>query len=310
MEQNTISQGVHGIGIHAKAGNPDIVLTQNRIFDNRNEHIFLSEGDQVRINNNILYGSLHPGQAGILLYNTDQVEIVNNTLDGIPDISVAGIAIGNPGIGVSFDVVIKNNILTRWNKAIQNRDSGNSFKEVGHNLFSENVKDIEDLAANAGSQIPSNRAGDLFVSPGYVDPASRNYHLLAGSPALDQAAPAEAPAVDFDGQARPYGSGFDLGADEASSDAPVSPPSCTGAGCGGGNGNGNPPPPSDPAQSNSGFGCAVIQPRMPGGKFDRSDLGDLLLLSVPLFYALFMRSRVRSFLRRGQGRGHRCRMSR
>lgn len=298
VEGNTISNTVHGIGVHTGlSGNPGIVLTRNRIFDNRNEHIFVSDGYQIRIVNNILYGALHPGQAGILLYNTDQAEIVNNTLDGIPEVSVAGIAIGNPGIGTSSNVVVKNNILTRWNKAIQNRDSGNRFKEVGHNLFFENVKEIDDLAHDSDFQIPASRAGDLFVSPGYVEAASRNYHLLAGSPAVDRAAALNAPEVDFDGQARPYGGGVDIGADEAAADTPVNPPPC--GGCGG-DGSGDPPStsPPDEARSDGGFGCGAIQSRAPGKKFDRSRLGDLLLLSVPFFYSLSIKSVACPYFRR------------
>jgi len=305
IDQNTISHSVHGIGINAGRGNPGIEVSRNRIFDNQNEHIYIAKGDQLQIVNNILYGSLRSGQAGIALYNTDQIKIVNNTLDGIPDISVAGIAIGNAGIGTSTNVIIKNNILTRWNKAIQNRDSNNTFREVGYNLFFENVKDIEDLASNAGSKIPSNRTGDLFTSPGYVDPASRKYHLLKGSAAIDRAAASNAPEDDFDGQRRPFGDGVDIGADEASSDAPETPP-CSGAGCGGTGGEGNPDPDAMPrdSESSGGFGCGAIQSRESRKEFDRSHLGDLLLLSAPFLYFLFMKSLAHPKLRRGTLRGH------
>lgn len=299
VEGNIISNTIHGIGIHTgRSGNPGIILTRNEIFNNRNEHIFISDGYQIEIVNNIMYGPLHSGQAGILLYNTDQVKVVNNTLDGTPEVSTAGIAIGNAGIATSFNVVIKNNILTRWNKAIQNRDSGNSFSEIGHNLFFENVNDIDDLAFNADSQIPSDRTGDLFASPGYIDPASRKYHLQLGSSAVDRAAASNAPEVDFDGQARPFGEGIDIGADEASSDAPIPPSSCSGSGCGGGDGSGNATASSE-GDNSGGFGCGAIQSRAPSKRFDRSHLGDLLLLSVPFFYHLFMRSAAHPVKRRG-----------
>ncbi|HZR46041.1 MAG TPA: right-handed parallel beta-helix repeat-containing protein, partial [Candidatus Manganitrophaceae bacterium] len=134
VDGNTVSNASHGIGIHTESdtdpnvtSNPGIQVTRNRVYDNRNEHIFVSRGYQTRITNNVLYGFLHSGQAGILLYNTDQVQIVNNTLVGIQAPSVDGIAIGNEGIGVSTNVTIKNNILTHWDKAIQNRPAGNSF---------------------------------------------------------------------------------------------------------------------------------------------------------------------------------------
>ena len=40
------------------------------------------------------------------------------------------------------------------------------------------------------------------------------YHLGAGSPAIDQGTASGAPADDLDGDARPAGAGVDIGADE------------------------------------------------------------------------------------------------
>lgn len=309
VEGNTISGTVHGIGVHhADApANLNILLTQNLMFDNQNEHIFISEGYRVQITNNIFYGPLNNGQAGIALYNTDQTMIINNTLDGDPTVSTAGIAIGNQGIGTSTNVVIKNNILTHWSKAIQNRPSNNTFREVGYNLFFGNGTDVENVDA-AGTdpafQIPTSRTGDLFDDPKYVNLTSRDYHISADSPARDRAG-AGAPQIDFDGQARPFGNAADIGADEVSSDAPVNPSPCSGSGCSGGGGGGSSPPstvPFDGSQTSSGMGCAMIQPRARNNTFNRSDLGDLLLLSAPLFYFLFMRNKVRSFWRRTRKR--------
>jgi IPT/TIG domain-containing protein len=61
-----------------------------------------------------------------------------------------------------------------------------------------------------------------------------NYHLLETSPAIDAGAASQAgvdaPADDFDGQARPIGPGFDIGADERAGAAPAAatPPSLVG----------------------------------------------------------------------------------
>jgi hypothetical protein len=41
-----------------------------------------------------------------------------------------------------------------------------------------------------------------------------DYHLMAGSPALDTASAAGAPSDDLDGLPRPVGAGFDMGAYE------------------------------------------------------------------------------------------------
>lgn len=55
--------------------------------------------------------------------------------------------------------------------------------------------------------------GLMNVDPRFVNPAGRDYHLRASSPAKD--AVDMGPALDFEGVPRPRGARFDIGADEA-----------------------------------------------------------------------------------------------
>lgn len=311
IEQNKVANSIHGIGIHTGlTDNPGVDVSRNWVFNNRNEHIFVSDGYQTRITGNVLYGFMSPSQAGILLYNTDQAQIINNTLDGFqPDglgvvAKVHGIAIGNKGVGTATNVTISNNILTHWGEAIQNRDSGNSFKEVGHNLFFGNIKDQDDFATTAATQLPAAQAGNVSADPEFVNGTGRDYHILSGSPAIDAGSPIDAPALDMDNQVRPTGKGFDIGADEflllssaplmAPSLAPILAPCCCastspggGGTGGGGNGGGSTPPPASSGSSSSGFGCGIL----PSRPFNRADGGDLLLLAFPFAYLLYKKSR-------------------
>ncbi len=57
-------------------------------------------------------------------------------------------------------------------------------------------------------------AGNIDVDPLFVDPASGDFHLQAGSQAIDAGTDEEAPPTDLDGYTRPCGDGYDLGAYE------------------------------------------------------------------------------------------------
>jgi len=71
---------------------------------------------------------------------------------------------------------------------------------------------------NAGMPIPMitgvnmlpNSAAN-FVGDPKID---TTFHLMAGSPCVDVGTNNEAPAMDIDGEARPKGKGYDVGADE------------------------------------------------------------------------------------------------
>lgn len=58
-------------------------------------------------------------------------------------------------------------------------------------------------------------AGNIDADPHFLDAAHSNYHLAADSPCIDAAQSAGAPSTDKDGLARPFGTGFDMGAYEA-----------------------------------------------------------------------------------------------
>jgi hypothetical protein len=52
------------------------------------------------------------------------------------------------------------------------------------------------------------------MDPKFVNAAGGDFHLMAGSPAIDAADPAVTQTLDFDGVARPQGAGRDMGAFE------------------------------------------------------------------------------------------------
>ncbi|MCC7353067.1 MAG: hypothetical protein IT330_04855 [Anaerolineae bacterium] len=65
--------------------------------------------------------------------------------------------------------------------------------------------------AEAGNTITT--TNDITGNPHFVNPAALDYHISPASEAIDQGMNARV-TTDIDGQRRPYGTGFDIGADE------------------------------------------------------------------------------------------------
>ena len=56
--------------------------------------------------------------------------------------------------------------------------------------------------------------GNIDADPKFVDAANEDYHLQQGSPCIDTGTPSGAPATDLEGNPRPQGAGYDMGAYE------------------------------------------------------------------------------------------------
>jgi parallel beta helix pectate lyase-like protein len=132
---------------------------------------------------------------------TGGFSISNNTLSGNAVPAGNGGALWLDDTGSTYANVASNNILagnsalhgggidhTAFHRMIRNNDfTGNT----GGNLYN---------AGGSGATI----VGSLFSDPQFVSPAQGNYRLQTGSPCIDAAFPADAPANDLDGFPRPF----------------------------------------------------------------------------------------------------------
>jgi hypothetical protein len=239
--RNNVSWGNYANGIHM---NGDASLGGDGIISGA-----LVEG-------NVIYDNGRGGGSGI---NCDGVQnsrfqnnlLYNNHASGISLYRIDG------GGGSTNNVVVNNTILVasdgRWGINIRDGSTGNrlfnnivynshSFRgsiSVGADSLAGLVSDynvlMDRFTTNDGStrltlaqwrSATGQDAHSVLSTPTalFVNPAGNDYHLKAGSPAIDAGTSQLAPVVDLEGRARPSGAGWDVGAYESGSTAPVNRP--------------------------------------------------------------------------------------
>lgn len=200
IEQSTIVGNVGGVGVAAAA---DCVLTIERstIGGNTGGGVNISGGTFVLTNNMIVANGSPTSTFGGVS--------IGQISSGTPlrfDFNTVTANGGAPGARTGVDCAQVLVPLTFSNNIVYGNQVAGTGSQIGGNNCSYAYSDIGPQAA-AGT-------GNVNVDPLFVDPMNANYHLQAGSPARDAAAPAATLTVDIDGDRRPQGGRSDMGADE------------------------------------------------------------------------------------------------
>lgn len=215
---------VHGNGeegIDAKyngAGDVNGSIHDNVVFGNRGPNIYVDGSSGVKIYNNISYGTTEGSKAGIMI-------AAETSYDGAENPRKAGnidifnnVIYGNAGGGITFwvepggtlsDIRVYNNTIDEQ-QAIKVIETPSGSNPVFNNI-------IIGSANSSGLQMSNN----ITSNPGFV--GNGDYHLTAGSAAIDKGTAAGAPAFDKENKARPAGSGIDIGAYEFGATGGASP---------------------------------------------------------------------------------------
>jgi len=149
----------------------------------------------ISIYNNIVYNN---GGGGIVISSYDfptpreNIKIVNNVCYN----NKHGIGIGDVLVE---DSIIRNNICSN-NQRYQLASDSPSMVTIEHNLI------------DGSTQIYGDDA--IIGDPKFVNPSEADFHLKEDSPAIDNGSAVDAPGDDFDGNPRPQGAGYDIGAFE------------------------------------------------------------------------------------------------
>ncbi len=152
------------------------------------------------IENNIIYGS---GGPAVHIYESEHVDIVNNSTyhNQQTDVNFNGeIDARN-----SNDVLVRNNIMYAKPDKPTNTVVESSNVTVDHNL----------LFGGNGAMVMGENS--VVGDPNFIDPSitlQADFAIINPSPAINNGSPNMAPAVDIQGNDRPMGGGFDIGAYE------------------------------------------------------------------------------------------------
>jgi len=171
-------------------------LCYNNGFGGYGEGIDISSGSGMQVYNNICYGNTDEG-IQIQYYSPTDIAVINNTCVGNTSY---GIYVGADSSGDAVNIFVENNICYNNTAGAFLADAGTSTTQLT-NLFG--------------------------VNPLFVNLAGDNFHLTAGSPAIDAGTATNAPSTDFAGNARPQGSSYHIGAYEYVSAAPTPTPTPT-----------------------------------------------------------------------------------
>jgi hypothetical protein len=167
-------------------------------------------------NRHIINNTIYNVDAGInVAASNGFVRIVNNIVSGVTETRAMHVFVENPSVSGATATVLQNDLF-EGTVRIKWGDSS--------------VYTLQGFQ----SSFPAKGQASINANPRFADPASQNFGLLVGSPAIDAGITDQvyqtfatrygmSIARDFNGQPRPIGAAYDMGAYEGLSGAPRSP---------------------------------------------------------------------------------------
>ncbi|VVB89784.1 Right handed beta helix region [uncultured archaeon] len=208
---NDIS-GAHSAGIYVDSqgkNSQNIDIYQNKVHDSQESGargIAIGVENSGSAKNMRIYNNI--------VWNMGAIGIVAGT-------SYSAGAVDN--IAVVNNVAYNNGLVDSWGGGIKIEYSSATNMRIRNNIASQNRNSQIDNAAGGNAAVTNNlvdgsggTTGGSYVtgSPQFVNPSGGDFHIQSGSPAIDKGTSTDAPAVDFDGNSRPKGAGYDIGAFE------------------------------------------------------------------------------------------------
>jgi hypothetical protein len=208
LSDSEIRGSTGGSGVMTEPGSARISILRNRVHDNvdlRNcngwqAHGLYIEGSDHVVANNLVYDQ--PEGWGIQAYPSgagsrfSENTLVDNALGGFV---------------LSYEAMIVNNVVAfNGGFGVTRSGTGQGACRIATNVIFGNASGGVESGFPSSCTISGNTAADPLL----VNQAGNDFHLQAGSPAVDAADLLFAYSPDADDLLRPIGGGFDIGAYE------------------------------------------------------------------------------------------------
>ena len=231
--KNTLCEHNRGDGLDSKSANT--YIHECIVANNSCDGVKLWQGGS-KVENTLIYGTgdgvggASPW-AGIVTDSEtagDRFEFINVTVHDNPSREAYPVYFQYDS-SANIEVLMRNTVIANGFGPVYFGDSVNLTCD--HNIFYRageeqqvyvNGREYTAAEFEAGALGEGNLSRDpMFSSPAWGQ--TGDYHLQAGSPAIDAGSSQGAPAIDLDGNVRPAGGGYDIGAYEYGSHKPVTP---------------------------------------------------------------------------------------
>jgi hypothetical protein len=236
IQNGTGNDGGGVFGWASSGGSLDLNLTSNIIKNNQATNSGAGVGVYAQgtgttahatLTNNMIFGNESGGNGGGVYAYADlsgelTMTLTNNTITDNTAVGVGGGLRAYASHGSVNDVTVKNSIL--WgNTAASGQDIAVRQSVAGIATVNSSFNDVGDALPDAtGPGTYNNLGNNINTDPLFVNLIGGDLRLGAGSPAIDTGTSTDAPVTDFEGQARPQGAGYDMGADESIAVPPLS----------------------------------------------------------------------------------------